>query len=154
MASTTTVARTGKNQIDSLLFGKKWSTKNITYSFATYGASWVGYSSYSEPKVGFHPLTASQQVAVRAALALWSNVADVTFTEVKDSYSSSTIRFGRSSIPSTSWAYFPSESYAGGDVWFGTTGSSAPNNPLSGNYSFATFVHEIGHALGLKHPHE
>jgi len=41
---------------------------------------------------------------------------------------------------------------AGGDVWFGT----AYNYSLAalGNYYFTTAIHELGHALGLKHSQE
>jgi len=69
MASTTTVTPTGNNQIDSLLYGKKWTSKNITYSFANNNSLWWGYNSYSEPNVGFKPLTTAQQAAVRSALS-------------------------------------------------------------------------------------
>lgn len=155
MANTTSVSPTGNNQIDSLLSGTKWQSKNITFSFATNSSFWPGYGRNEEPYVGFQPLTQLQKNAVRAALALWSNVSGLTFQEVSDTgFSSGTIRFGRSSLPSTSWAYLPTNADYGGDVWFGTMGYSAPNSPVSGNYAFATFIHEIGHALGLKHPHE
>ena len=36
----------------------------------------------------------------------------------------------------------------GGDVWLNHT---SYNNPLKGTYAYATFVHEIGHTLGLDH---
>lgn len=38
-----------------------------------------------------------------------------------------------------------------GDVWLNTEDY---NVPLPGTYAFHTFLHEIGHALGLKHGHE
>jgi serralysin len=39
-----------------------------------------------------------------------------------------------------------------GDVWYNPTGY---DNPLVGSYQFASgIIHEIGHALGLKHPHQ
>src|SRR5262249_12881685 len=51
----------------------------------------------------------------------------------------------------TAWAYYPSTYAEGGDGWFH---NSTYDNPVKGNYAFLTFLHEIGHALGLKHGHE
>jgi Ca2+-binding RTX toxin-like protein len=143
----------GDNRIDSLIYGDKWMFKNLTFSFATTGSSWSGYSAGSEPYVGFQPLTSIQQTAARNALSAWSNVCNLTFTEVSEPGMSGVIRFGRSGLPTTSEAYMPNDYTIGGDVWFGT-GSSAPDNPIVGTYDYETFLHEIGHALGLKHPHE
>ena len=41
----------------------------------------------------------------------------------------------------------------GGDVWVNTS-SSSYLNPVLGNYAWLTIIHETGHTLGLKHPHE
>ena len=38
----------------------------------------------------------------------------------------------------------------GGDVWLGGSGRA----PKAGNYDHMTMLHELGHALGLKHSHE
>lgn len=42
----------------------------------------------------------------------------------------------------------------GGDVWFGNSNSNSPTDPVVGGYDYDTYVHKIGHALGLKHPHD
>jgi serralysin len=41
---------------------------------------------------------------------------------------------------------------AEGDVWFNPAYGS--RSPVAGNYAWFTHLHEIGHGLGLKHPHE
>ncbi|WP_369539483.1 matrixin family metalloprotease [Bradyrhizobium japonicum] len=62
------------------------------------------------------------------------------------------IMIAQSSKPATSYAYYPGDYAAGGDVWFGTQ----YNYSLAklGNYYFTTALHELGHALGLKHSQE
>ena len=52
----------------------------------------------------------------------------------------------------TSYAYYPANVPAGGDIWFGTAYNYS--QAKLGNYYFATALHELGHALGLKHSQE
>jgi serralysin len=88
---------------------------------------------------------------VRAVLSTFSAVTNVTFSELTETANShGDLRFAESSAPSTAWAYYPSPALEGGDVWFNRTDYNAP---VVGNYAYVTAIHEIGHALGLKHPH-
>jgi serralysin len=85
---------------------------------------------------------------------MYASVANLTFTEVTESASvHGDLRFAASDDPSTAWAYFPHPAAEGGDAWFNKSRGSY-NSPVTGNYAFQTFMHETGHALGLKHPHE
>ncbi|MDD3157093.1 M10 family metallopeptidase, partial [Anaeromusa sp.] len=152
--TTATTSTCGSNRVDSLLSGVKWSSNVLTYSFPVVGSSWPSnYSSSGENNIGFQPLTEQQRSAATLALQSWANVCNLTFSLVSEPSSSGVIRLARSSAPTTSWAYYPSYSEAGGDVWFGT-GTYAPDNPIVGTYDYITFVHELGHTLGLKHPHD
>lgn len=151
-ASTASVNITGVNQIDSLLSGYKWGSNNVTFSFPTTKSQYSGYLYNEEPNKNFIALNTMQQNAARSALAKWASVCNLTFTETTGG--NGTILFGTSSLPSTSWAYYPTTNAWGGDVWFGNSTSDSPNNPVVGNYDYATYIHEIGHALGLKHPHD
>ncbi len=154
-----TVANSGTATTDALLGGTKWGSGavgqavTVTYSFAQSGLLWrTGYGS-GEPSYGFQPLNGTQMEVARKALNAWSAVANVTFVEVTES---STVvgdmRFASSSLPSTAWAYYPSSSAEGGDVWLGR--NSYFDSTADGSYSLLGLMHEIGHALGLKHPHD
>ena len=150
-----TISTSGDNAIDSLLQSYRWGsgsgTVEMTYSFGT--SSSVYISGYSEPSNGFGEFSDHQKAATRSALDYWSNVANINFTEVTDSASvAGDLRFAKSSDPSTAWAYLPTTSPKGGDVWVGP--SSYYNDMSEGTYGFATMLHEIGHALGLMHTHQ
>jgi serralysin len=150
-----TISTTGDNAIDSLLQSYRWGsgsgTVDMTFSFGT--SSSVYISGYSEPTNGFGEFSEHQKAATRSALDYWSNLADITFTEVTDSTTvAGDLRFAKSSDPSTAWAYLPNSSAKGGDVWVGP--SSYYNDMSEGTYGFATMLHEIGHALGLMHTHQ
>ena len=147
---TQSVSSSGRTAVDSLLMGVKWSGSTITYSFRTSAPDDSVFSA------GFAPLNPTQRSAVREALARWASVCQLTFVETADDANDGgVIRCGTcsSSVVPTSAAYYPNSAESGGDVWFGNSNSSAPSNPQRGNYAYDTFVHELGHVLGLKHPH-
>lgn len=149
-----TVTPAGNNAIDSLLTGVGWSTQNISYSFPTDATNFVdNYSTTMEQQKSFLPLSSAMQAGIRQALSLWASVANLTFTEVPDSTTYGVLRFGQTSGTSTAHAYDPYTSERGGDVWFGYKETyTNPQWQTFSNYDFETMVHEIGHALGLKHP--
>ncbi|MBP2233681.1 serralysin [Sinorhizobium kostiense] len=154
MPATTTYALTGNPYIDGILGDWKWAVKNFTFSFPT-SASFYGHDyGYSEPLKGFAAFNAAQKIAARAAFDQFSSVANVTFTEITESATShADLRLASSDAPSTAWAYFPTTAAEGGDAWFNTS-SGYYSAPRKGNYAYMTFLHEIGHALGLEHAHE
>lgn len=146
MPNATGVAMTGNPDIDGVLSGIKWATTSLSFSFPT-SMSFYGYSLS-----GFEAFNAAQQAAAEAALSQYSSVSGLVFTEVTESASvHGDIRFAEEDNAGTAYAYYPSPSEFGGDAWFN---HSNFNNPLKGTYAFSTVMHELGHAMGLKHGHE
>ncbi|RON96786.1 hypothetical protein BK674_24915 [Pseudomonas moraviensis] len=154
---------TGVAPVDSLISGYKWeSTKwyspaavtSLTYSFIVPGVSVfaANYSYDNEPRAAY-ALTDTQKVAAIGALNSWAAVANITFQLTGESSTSvGDLRIGGYSLldnDAAAWAYTPSEKPNGGDIWIGPN-TSQPF-PDKGTYDFMTFIHEIGHAIGLKH---
>jgi serralysin len=92
--------------------------------------------------------------AARAVLADYAAVANITFHEITETTTQhGDLRLAESDKPGTAWAYYPSTAAEGGDAWFNNT-KGYYDNPVLGTYAYAAFLHELGHSLGLKHPHE
>ncbi len=158
-SSAATVPLSGDRRIDALLAGSSWAEApgrpvTLTYAFAESADSYPRpYSALGEPERGFAPLAPAQRAAVREALDRWAAVADIRFVESDESEGPATLRFAATDAARTGQAYFPGEDSAAGDVWL-STGFPAGGGYAPGSYEFFVLIHEIGHALGLKHPHE
>jgi serralysin len=148
------VGATGNQDIDGLLGGLRWATNTLSYSFPTSASFYdAGYGS-GEPLNNFAAFNSAQQAAARLAFQNYSAVANLSFIEIAETSSQhGDLRLAESDTVSTAWAYDPSTSPIGGDSWYNNS-SHAYDQPVKGNYAFTIFLHEIGHALGLKHGHE
>jgi serralysin len=142
--------------------GVKWggaygSGVTLTFSFPG-GNAWHvgGYAEFNS----LYQLSRTEKDAVRAALAEWGAVANITFNEVGDTKSVvGDLRFGITDAvgkKAAAHAYLPGTSPKSGDVWFGAEGwHTKPSTPVKkGSYDYLVLLHEIGHAIGLKHPFE
>jgi serralysin len=147
--TTSSAGSTGTQNTDGLLSGFRWASTSLTFALPASAASYPDYAASSE-KSSFAPVTGQLATGVRAVMSHISDYTGLTITETSNA-GLANMRVGRTAETSTSHAYLPDGSSKGGDVWIGT--SSDYDTPVRGDYGWMTVLHEVGHALGLKHAH-
>jgi len=153
LANSVTVGATNNADIDGLLSGYKW-TGTITYSFPDSASDYSNpyYGGNSEPtSSGFAAAPSAMQAAINYAIGLILGYTNANIQYAGTNGADIMVAQSPSANP-TSYAYYPGNYASGGDIWFGTQ----YNYSLAalGNYYFTTALHELGHALGLKHSQE
>jgi serralysin len=151
------VSPSGDQRIDALLCGTKWAGP---VSFGAPAARSDYEPDYPEPLNGFRTLNAEQLATATATLTASSPAAPghgafsvAGFTRLATSFArtgDADIRICNTRDADTAYTYYPSDVATGGDVFLGGAGSS----PRTGNYHGYALIHELGHALGLKHGNE
>ncbi|MGM3309609.1 M10 family metallopeptidase [Anabaena sp. WFMT] len=131
------------NHIDSLLSsGRKWGAGNRgTGAAVTYNFSNLDDNTRN-------PLTNAQRQRVRSAFNAWSEIANIQFIESPLLINQITL-FGVTSSGGQTRSTSNNTGIIRADIDLGSEYDFA-----SGSYSYgAILLHEIGHAIGLKHPH-
>ena len=177
--ATSLVPLSGTQLTDSLINGSKWGTGTagsgaaLTYAFPTTVTAFdttagvpgnygemdpleLGFSAYL---TGYSAFSSDQQQAARTILQAYANVANLSFTEIAaDSVNAGTLRFANSDaqgLGETTYgvSWFAQDFAGAGDTWMNSA-FSFPEGWAPGTQNFLTLLHETGHAIGLKHPHD
>lgn len=117
------------------------SAVEVTYGFAlTAPAAGIGAA-------GFAPFDEAQRATVRAILDSLAKSTGLSFREVAND--SAGLHFGASQQADTKGVGSLPGGATGGQVWMDV---DSMRNLAPGSEGYAALLHEIGHALGLRHP--
>lgn len=156
----------GNQYIDSLVWGCQWtntgtwgqtstaSPVNITYSFGEgidpdeifVGASWsVSEKLAFETALNLFESVCNVDFTQTAYTSTYANQSNIVFYLTPDYFWGGPGVLGMFEVPDGTWT----SNYG----YFGYEHPSW-NNLDSGSYGFITIIHELGHGLGLAHPHD
>lgn len=174
MATVTDIIKTplsGLNHIDALLdTGPDWNYLTNSSGTAVYTINYTFSvtSGNEEGQTGQQAFSASQQAAVRTAFAYISQLTGIQFTETTVGTNAqihmANVNIAGSNVTGlcswhTSYGYYNDGSLATYDadayVYLDNFEWAVQNSNLTpGGQGYETLLHELGHALGLKHSFE
>lgn len=140
---------------------RDWSDQSVvTYSFPTVGEyPWI--ELVHDEDEGFVPITTWQATNARLAFSLWEDLIDLDIREVTggDGWDGD-INFAFSTNTREDGTYASLDEELIGthlndaQIWINATWQSQDQDSdyYFGSRGFSTFIHEIGHSLGLSHP--
>lgn len=140
-----------------------WAGQSVTYSIGT-GALSPGQAYYESEYAGYVAMAAGMEAAAVEAFEMWDDLIAIDLIEIEDdpaanisfNYSSNTgnSTYAERSVSGASPGNGATFSMTDTDLWFADSWwtHNQTSDMYAGGYGLLTYLHEIGHALGLSHP--
>lgn len=140
-----------------------WAGWSVSYSIGT-GAPGRSSPDYSPEYAGYVAMTPTMEAFARTAFELWDEVVAIDLTERQNdtsadivfNYSSNTggASYARTGYWRTDNAPRSDATLADADIWLADDWwtHDQDRDLVQGSYAILTYLHEIGHSLGVTHP--
>ncbi len=143
--------------IDTLVSEYSWSTKTVSYTFGSIEGSF-GDQSLTNYKL----FNSAQQEAAQEALAEYEKIINVNFSQkftIDPDNADIVFRAADMGGTTAGWAFYPSGSDSDVTIDNSYDGNESDwDSPYTGldkgEFGFHLFLHELGHSMGLNHPHD
>jgi Ca2+-binding RTX toxin-like protein len=122
-------------------------SRTFGYAFPTTAPSYLSYT-YTN---GFTAFSSVQIARTQETLRYIESIIDVRFVQTTNAAAPNVFSFASNTqYGSGGYAFYPSTSFYGSDVFLNNENYNATLS--DGTYGAYILIHEMGHALGLRHP--
>lgn len=148
------IANQNTKYVSALTTDNIWSKSTLTYSFNTsIPSEYRGSTGDTDLTANWRPLTQNEKNNVRKIFTQINTHIGINIQEAQGQsegdFRLNAIDYNTSA---SAFAYYPSSTALGGDIFLNRLYYDDASNFTQGDFLYEAILHEVGHALGLKHP--